>query len=174
MHIKSVWIGIVLVFLLMGCKREAQQIDLGIEGIDLYVESKVTIPFEKQSMPINTINVVRVGVKNSNKEPTKFALKVRFNSLYSPNGTLMTDASGDYIDENWILTDEQRFEMAPGQVRMLNITIRVGPDMDAGKKTLSGTYVFDVFACSPGCLSYEKGDPNLYDGYVHKFYVQVP
>jgi hypothetical protein len=173
MHIRLPYIAILLVFLLMGCKREAQQIDLGIEGIPIE-GGKVVIPFEKLSMPINTINVFRVGVMNSNKEPTKFDLKVRFNSLYAPDGTLMTDASGDYIDENWILTDEQRFEIAPGQVRMLNITIRVDPDMDAGKKTLPGTYVFDVFACSPGCLSYENGDPNLYDGYVHKFYVQVP
>jgi hypothetical protein len=141
--------------------------------------SKVAIPMEKKVVRRGTYAMFALGVNNIQRTTQVFHVNMTFSSAYAANGSEIDpdgyyDVRG-YINTHWIFTGLGSHPISPNGHLSLPIMVNVMGNIAPELGTKKGTYVFDVCVCKETvCDVCAPGTPYLYDGYVHKIYVEVP
>jgi hypothetical protein len=143
--------------------------------------SRVAIPLNRRTIRRGHSDTFGMGILNVlGGSPTIFTVKVGFDAAYEINNSNMSGANGGgYIDQEWIFSDPQNFTIKNREKETVPIYVKVGGSMSSSPEltTREGTYVFNAYVCD----DIASGDSNcdgspaseLYDGHVHKIYVEV-
>jgi hypothetical protein len=134
---------------------------------------RVAIPIDKKSGKIGDGLVFGLGIYNVLRSGDQFNVSVRFKRAYDIGDNSFfidtsTDANGgDYIDSNWhFFKDPLTYKIENNEYLLIPIKILIGANSDDELIThTNAVYIFDVNVTAP--------NGELYDGKIHKIYVEV-
>jgi hypothetical protein len=134
----------------------------------------VAIPLQRKQMRIGDQTTFGLGINNIQRNTETFYVELKFNKAYHANNSENMDASKDFIEANWMYGGINNYVIQPNKYQPVPLYISPDGMMSETKTTIKGTYVFDVCVCKHDpCAPCVKGATQLYDGYVHKIYVEI-
>lgn len=139
--------------------------------------SKVGIPISKKEIRMGEDEIFGLGIYNVKGAPKDFTVTVTFSTGIDENNQEFPGitASSTYINENWIFgafsSSGKVYRIENNRYEAVPILIKAYPNIGTNKFTEKGTYIFDVKVEVD--IDNDGSPDELYDGYIHKIYVQV-
>jgi hypothetical protein len=137
--------------------------------------SKVAIAFEKKKVVRGSSAIFGLGINNVKPTQETFEVTMTFSKAYSANNSEITETSKNYINTHWIFASIGTYLAEPHSHVAVPIHVQSQGLINDNAAIIKGTYVFDVCVCTTHnpCSDCSPSEPNLYDGYVHKIYLEV-
>ncbi|MFH0977753.1 MAG: hypothetical protein V1837_00480 [Candidatus Woesearchaeota archaeon] len=147
--------------------------------------SQVAISFDHQIVKRGHDTLFGLGIQNTDRIAKTFYVNVSFSEAFASDGSAIA-AAADYMNSHWIFSSFPGRQIDPNAHLTFSIKVAVQGQVSGSLGTLAGTYIFDVCVCGVATGSFADNcalkcppDPpsdrsKLYDGYVHKIYVEVP
>ena len=132
----------------------------------------VAIPVNKKNFKIGDQKIFGVGIYNTEQDTKNFSVQVLCKNAYHLDGSKMVDGTGatadfdsDTLNEDWhFFNDTRNYTIDRNKYETVEVLIEASPKAGPGMSTKDGLYVFDVNVSLDG---------KLYDGHIHKLYVEV-
>jgi hypothetical protein len=136
--------------------------------------SKVAVPVYRKEITRGGGDVFGIGIRNT-EDVDKFHVIASFDEAYGLNNERLS-ASRTYINDNWIIDDLGTIEIDNNMHDIELFIVEVQGNMAPHTSTKKGTYIFNICVCKTQCdgtCDSGGGITTLYDGHIHKVYVQA-
>ena len=145
--------------------------------------SLVSLPVNMKETNIGKGLTFGLGIRNVG-DTKGFRLVVSFNKAIDSLGEVIVDESyKDFINENWLLYDNNEFFLDSNELKVFPIAVRPDFNIQEAEATLPGTYLFNICvfadavtddsACSIDAFKFSESKQEYYTKKMYSLMIKV-